>query len=165
LPDDVIQGLLATWKQARLSKATAYLTNQLEYTPTQFSPAEMMYNDAIQNMAAQISRLMNVPAHMLNAEMMKSSTYQNILDARKEFMAYTLQPYLTAIEDRLSLDDICSRDTVVRFAVDETFLRANPLDRLAVTEKLLALGLIDVNQAKAMEDLTPDGDIDEDTNF
>jgi len=76
-----------------------------------------------------------------------------------------LQPYLTAIEDRLSLDDVCSRDTIVRFNVDETFLRANPMDRLAVTEKLLALGLIDVNQAKAMEDLTPDGDIDEDTNF
>ncbi len=165
LPDDVIQGLLATWKQARLAKATAYLTNQLEYTPTQFSPAEMMYNDAIQNMAAQVSRMMNVPAHMLNAEMMKSNTYQNILDARKEFMAYTLQPYLTAIEDRLSLDDITTRGQVVRFAVDETFLRANPMDRLAVTEKLLALGLIDVNQAKAMEDLTPDGDIDEDTNF
>ena len=165
LPDDVVQGLLATWKSARLAKATAYLTNQLTYTPTQFSPAEMMYNDAIQNMAAQISRLMNVPAHMLNAEMMRSNTYQNILDARKEFMAYTLQPYITAIEDRLSLDDICSRDTVVRFGVDETFLRANPLDRLAVTEKMLQLGLIDVNQAKAMEDLTPDGDIDEDTNF
>ena len=54
---------------------------------------------------------------------------------------------------------------VVRFSVDETFLRANPLDRLAVTEKMLELGLIDINQAKAMEDLTPDGDVDEDTNF
>jgi HK97 family phage portal protein len=165
LPDDQIQGLLATWKQARLQKATAFLTATLDYTPTSFSPAEMTYNDSIQNMAAQVSRMMNVPAHMLNAEMMKSSTYQNILDARKEFMAYTLQPYITAIEERLSLDDLTPRGQVVRFSVDETFLRANPMDRLAVTEKLLALGLIDVNQAKSMEDLTPDGDIDEDTNF
>ena len=165
LPEDQISGILATWKAARLSRGTAFLTQTLDYTPTQFSPAEMTYNESVQNMAAQIARLLNVPAHMVNAEMMRSNTYQNILDARKEFMAYTLQPYLTAIEDRLSLDDITPRGQVVRFAVDETFLRANPLDRLAVTEKLLALKLIDVDQAKAMEDLTPDGDIDEDTNF
>jgi hypothetical protein len=72
-------------------------------------------------------------------------------------MAYTLAPFINAIEDRLSLDDLTPRGQVVRFAVDETFLRANPMDRLAVTEKLLTLGLIDLNQAKEMEGLTPDG--------
>ena len=165
LPDDQIQGLLATWKQARLNRATAYLTSTLDYQATQFSPADMTYNDSIDMMNAQIARMMNVPAFMINAERNRSMTYQNVVDARKEFMAYTLQPYITAIEERLSLDDITPRGQVIRFSVDETFLRANPLDRLAVTEKMLQLGLIDINQAKAMEDLTPDGDIDEDTNF
>jgi HK97 family phage portal protein len=165
LPDDKIQGLLATWKQARLNRATAYLTSTLEYQATQFSPADMTYNDSIDMMNAQIARMMNVPAHMINAERNRSMTYSNVIDSRKEFMAFTLQPYITAIEERLSLDDITPRGQVVRFSVDETFLRANPLDRLAVTEKMLQLGLIDVNQAKSMEDLTPDGDIDEDTNF
>lgn len=161
LPDDVIQGLLATWKQARLSKSTAYLTSTLDYTPTQFSPAEMMYNEAIQNMALQICRMMNVDATYLSAETMRSNTYSNILDKRKEFLAYTLQPYVTAIEDRLSLDDLTPRGQIVRFDVNETFLRANPLDRLAVTEKLLSLNLISLDQAKAMEDLTPEGNTDE----
>jgi hypothetical protein len=72
-------------------------------------------------------------------------------------MAYSLAPYINAIEDRLSMDDLTPRGQVVRFAVDETFLRANPQDRLAVTEKLLQLGLIDLNQAKEMEGLAPDG--------
>jgi hypothetical protein len=49
------------------------------------------------------------------------------------------------------------RGQVVRFAVDETFLRANPQDRLAVTEKLLTLQLISLDQAKEMEGLAPDG--------
>lgn len=165
LPDDQIQGLLATWKQARLNRATAYLTSTLEYQATQFSPAEMTYNDSILMMAEQVARMMNIPAHMINAERNRSMNYANVQDSRKEFMAYSLQPYLTAIEERLSLDDITPRGQVVRFSVDETFLRANPLDRLAVTEKMLQLGLIDINQAKSMEDLTPDGDVDEDTNF
>ena len=55
------------------------------------------------------------------------------------------------------MDDLTPRGQVVRFAVDETFLRGNPLDRLAVTQQLLELGLIDINQAKEMEDLTPEG--------
>jgi phage portal protein BeeE len=158
LPDDKIQGLLATWKNARLAKSTAYLTSTLEYTPTQFSPAEMLYNEGIQNMSLQICRMMNVDATYLSAETMRSNTYSNILDKRKEFHAYTLQPYITAIEDRLSLDDLTPRGQVVRFAVDETYLRSNPLERLQVTEKMLELNLITVDQAKAMEDLTPDGD-------
>jgi HK97 family phage portal protein len=157
LPDNQIQGLLNTWKTARKNRSTAYLTSTLEYVPTSYSPMEMTYNDSIEELAAQIARAFNVPAHMINAEHNRSSTYQNVLDARKEFFAYTLAPYICAIEDRLSLDDITPRGQEVRFAVDETFLRANPADRLAVTEKLLSLKLIDLNQAKEMEGLTPDG--------
>jgi HK97 family phage portal protein len=157
LPENMIQGLLNSWKNARNSRSTAYLTSTLEYVPTSYSPAEMTYNDSAEELAAQISRMLNIPAAMINAEHNRSSTYQNVLDQRKEFMAYSLAPYINAIEDRLSLDDLTPRGQVVRFAVDETFLRANPQDRLAVTEKLLQLGLIDLNQAKEMEGLTPDG--------
>jgi HK97 family phage portal protein len=157
LPDNQIQGLLNTWKTARKNRSTAYLTSTLEYVPTSYSPMEMTYNDSIEELAAQIARAFNVPAHMINAEHNRSSTYQNVLDARKEFFAYTLAPYICAVEDRLSLDDITPRGQEIRFAVDETFLRANPADRLAVTEKLLSLKLIDLNQAKEMEGLTPDG--------
>jgi len=157
LPDAQIQGLLATWKNARQNRSTAYLTSTLEYVPTQFAPKDMMYNEAAQFLATQICRAMNVPPHMISAETMRSNTYQNVLDARKEFFAYTLQPYIAAIEDRLSLDDLTPRGQIVRFAADETFLRANAMDRLSVIEKLLELNLIDLNQAKEMEGLTPDG--------
>jgi len=157
LPENMIQGLLNSWKNARNNRSTAYLTSTLEYVPTSYSPAEMTYNDSSEQMAAQIARLLNIPAAMINAEHNRSSTYQNVLDQRKEFMAYSLAPYINAIEDRLSMDDLTPRGQVVRFAVDETFLRANPQDRLAVTEKLLQLGLISLDQAKEMEGLTPDG--------
>ena len=101
---------------------------------------------------------MNVPAYMASADANKSQTYQNILDARKEFYAYTLAPYVCAVEDRLSMDDITNANNLVRFNSDETFLRANATERLAVIEKMLALNLITLDQAKAMEDLTPNGD-------
>ena len=158
LPDDKVQGLLNTWKTARQNRATAYLTSTLDYVATQFSPKDMTYNESAQYLATQIARAMNVPTHMIDAEQLKSSTYQNVIDARKDFMTYTLYPYIEVIQSRLSMDDITTRGQQIRFSIDDTFLKADAMERLNVIEKLLALGLIDVNQAKEMEDLAPDGD-------
>jgi HK97 family phage portal protein len=157
LPETQVQGLLASWKASRNNRSTAYLTSTLEYIPTSFSPKEMTYVESIQSYALQIARMMNVPASMIDAQIMQSQTYQNILDGRKEFMAYTLQPYISVIEDRLSLDDLTPRTSEVKFAVDETFLRVDAKSRLDILEQMLTLGLITTDQAMAMEQLTPSG--------
>ena len=157
LPEQQVSGLLAQWKQSRQNRSTAYLTSTLSYETTGFSPKDMMYNDSQQYLATQIARSMNVPAWYISADMNNSMTYQNILDSRKEFVAYTLQPYICAIEDRLSMDDITPRGHVVKFAVEESFLRADTMKRLEALEKMMALGLIDVEDAKEMEQLTPNG--------
>jgi len=158
LPESQIAGLLSAWKSARQNRGTAYLTSTLDYSVTSFSPKDMMYDDAIQTLSTQICRLMNVPAYMASSDQNKSMTYQNILDARKEFYAYTLAPYVCAIEDRLSMNDITAQGNYVRFETDETFLRADATTRLATIEKMLTLGLITLDQAMEMEDLTPNGD-------
>jgi phage portal protein BeeE len=157
LPDNQVQALLASWKQARLSKSTAYLTSTISAENMGFSPKDMMYNEAKQYLATELARACNVPAFMVDAEVFRGMTYQNILDGRKEFAAYSLAPFYTAIEARLSMDDLTPRGTVVRFMIDETFLRVDPTTRLSVTEKLLELQLINLDQAKQMEGLTPDG--------
>jgi phage portal protein BeeE len=117
----------------------------------------MMYNEAQQYLATQIARAMNVPAYYISADMNNSMTYQNIIDGRKEFVAYSLQPYICAIEDRLSMDDITARGHTVRFAIEESFLRADTIKRLEALEKMLSLGLITVEEAKEMENMTPEG--------
>jgi hypothetical protein len=116
-----------------------------------------MYNEASQYLATQVARLMNVPAYYISADMNNSMTYQNILDGRKEFVAYSLQPFISAIENRLSMDDITAHGNVVRFALDETFLRADTAARLDAIEKMLNLGLIDLQTAQSMEQLSPMG--------
>jgi len=157
LPEDHIQGLLATWKAARASRSTAYLTSTLSVENIGFSPKEMAYADASQYLATQVARAMNVPAYYISADMNNSMTYANIIDGRKEFVAYSLQPYICAIEDRLSMDDITARGNIVKFNIEESFLRADTMKRLEAIEKMLALGLIDVEQAKEMEDMSPNG--------
>jgi len=157
LPEAQISGLLAAWKAARASRSTAYLTSTLDVQNIGFSPKDMMYNEASQYLATQIARLMNVPAYYISADMNNSMTYQNILDGRKEFVAYSLQPFISAIENRLSMDDITAHGNIVKFALDETFLRADTAARLDAIEKMLNLGLIDLQQAQSMEQLSPMG--------
>ena len=165
LPEQQVSGLLAQWKQSRQNRSTAYLTSTLSYETTGFSPKEMAYVESIQYSSTQVARAMNVPPFMVSSDMNNSMTYQNVLDSRKEFVSYTLQPYICAIEDRLSMDDITPRGHVVKFAIEESFLRADTMKRLEAIEKMLSLGLIDVDDAKEMENLTPNGREEEDDTY
>jgi HK97 family phage portal protein len=152
-----VQGLLASWRQSRLNRSTAYLTSTLSYNVASFSPKDMMYDTAQQFLSTEISRLCSIPAYMLSAEANTSMTYSNLLDERKSFYSLSLAPYVCAIEDRLSMNDITAAGNAVRFDVDSSFLKIEPMERLLVLEKMLALGLITVEQAMEMEDLTPNG--------
>jgi HK97 family phage portal protein len=157
LPPSEVQGLLAAWKQARLNRSTAYLTSTLDYNATSFSPKDMMYNEAIQNLATEIARLCSVPAYYVSADQNTTMTYANVQDERKQLVALCFQPYISAIEERLSMDDLSTSGHYVKFALDDTFLRTEPMERLLVVEKLLTLGLITTEQAMEMEDLSPNG--------
>lgn len=158
LGDKEVAGLLAAWKRSRSERSTAYLTSSLEYQPTAFSPKDMMYNEAQQYMATQIARLCNVPAYYISADMNNSMTYANVQDERRQFVSLSLQPFISAIEQRFSMDDLTPNTQYVCFDMDSGFLRANPIERLNVIEKMLNLGLITVEQAMAMEELSPNGD-------
>jgi HK97 family phage portal protein len=157
LPPNEVQALLASWKAARQNRSTAYLTSTLEAQNIGFSPKDMGYQDAIEELATQISRLCGIPAYYLSADRNTSMTYSNILDERKQLVALAFQPFISAIEQRLSMDDISTAGHYVKFDLDSTFLRIDPMERLLVLEKMLSLGLITTEQAMEMEDLTPNG--------
>lgn len=157
LSESEVSALLAQWRSARQRGTTAYLTSTLDYQPSQFSPKDMGYVDLIQNLTTQLARLCNVPAYYLSADENASMTYSNVQDERKQLVSLSLQPFITAIETRLSMDDVTNSQNYVRFAVDDTFLRADTMTRLSAIEKMIQIGLITVDQARQMEDLSPNG--------
>jgi HK97 family phage portal protein len=157
LPPAEVSGLLAAWKRARQNNGTAYLTATLDYQTTGFSPKDMAYQDAIQGLATECARLCSVDPYYVSASMNTTMTYANVQDERKQMVALTLQPYVSAIESRLSMDDVSTAGHYVKFCLDDTFLRTEPMERLLVLEKMLALGLITTEQAMQMEDLSPNG--------
>lgn len=111
-------------------------------------------------MSTQVARLMNVPAYYISADMNNSMTYANVQDERRQFVSLSLAPYLHAIEGRLSMNDITASTNIVKFDVEDAFLAVNAIERLTVIEKMLSLGLITIEQAMEMENLSPNGNED-----
>lgn len=155
LPASQVSALLANWKAARAQRSTAYLSGNLEVETFGFDATQMELSANRMNTATEIARLMNIPAWYLNAES-TSSTYSNTLQERRSLIDLSLMPYLIAVEQRLSMDDITPSTQRVRFEVEE-YLRGTPMERIEVTGKMLELGLIDINEAREMEDLAPRG--------
>lgn len=157
LPPAEVSALLAAWKRSRQNNATAYLTSTLNYEATSFSPKDMLYNEAIQNLATECARLCSVDPYYVSASQNTTMTYANVQDERKQMVALTLQPYVSAIESRLSMNDVSTDGHYVKFSLDDNFLRTEPMERLLVLEKMLTLGLITTKQAMEMESLSPNG--------
>lgn len=155
LPASQVSALLSNWKAARAQRSTAYLSGNLEVATFGFDATQMELSANRMNTATEIARLMNIPAWYLNAEN-STNTYSNTLQERQSLIDLSLMPFLIAVEQRLSMDDITPMTQRVRFEVEE-YLRGTALERIELTGKMLELGLIDINEARAMEDLAPRG--------
>lgn len=155
LPPEQVSNLLASWKAARQSRATAYLSGPLDVQAFGFDANQLQLTEARQFIASEISRLVGLPAWYLNAEA-ASMTYTNVTSERRSLVDFSLKPILHSIEERLSMDDITPRGQVVRFDLDD-YLRGNPMEQVEVIGKMIELGLISVDEAREEMDLAPRG--------
>ena len=143
--------ILNAWKQARQTKGTAFLSDNVDMQSVGFNAADLQLTEAREYLAKEIARLMNIPAYYLDAST-NSMTYSNVTAERRALLDFSLRPLLTAIEQRLSMDDITVSTQYVEYDLDD-FLRGNPLERADVYSKLIPLGVLTVEEAREEEDL------------
>lgn len=155
LPADQVTSLLASWKQARQTRSTAYLSGPLDVTTFGYDATQMQLTESRLNTASEIARMCNIPAWYLNAES-ASATYSNVVSERRSLVDFSLRPFMSAIEQRLSMNDLTPRGQTIRFSLD-AYLRGNPLEQVEVLTKMLAANVIDVDEARAIMDLAPRG--------
>ena len=154
LPEDQVMNLLARFKSARNTRATAYMTSNLEYQPMQFDNTQLQLVESRKAMQTMIAQMMNVPAYLLDAETGGSLTYNNAEGQKRYLVDFSLRNIITVLENRLSMDDITIMGQHVRFDLDD-FLRGNPTERAAFYRDVVPLGILTVDEARAMEDLSP----------
>ena len=155
LPAEQVSSLLASWKQARATRSTAYLSGPLDVTTFGYDAGQMQLTESRLNTASEIARMCNIPAWYLNAES-ASATYSNVSAERRSLVDFSLAPMMHCIEERLSMNDLTPRGQEVKFDLDD-YLRGNPLEEIQVLTAMLDAGLINVDEARAEMDLAPRG--------
>jgi HK97 family phage portal protein len=148
LPSEQVQTLLAGWRESRRATggAVAYLSAAMEMDSVGFSPKDLAMVDAREFQVAEIARATGLPPAMLGAPA-GGLTYQNVQAERRGLVDLALQPYMSAIEQRLSMDDVTPRGTTLMF-VPNDFLRATPIEEAQLLSVLLDRDVITIDEAR-----------------
>ncbi|MDI6908642.1 phage portal protein [Nocardioides sp.] len=133
--------LLDPWAQARQARSTAYIPASVNYHAAAFNPEQLELADQRQHAVLEIARIAGIDPEELGVST-TSRTYANQYDRRKAFIDFTLGGYRAAIEDRLSMGDVTTRGSVVRFDLD-AFLRTDALSRYQAYKAGLEVGAIE----------------------
>lgn len=134
-----------------------------KYERANINPAELQLVEARANVATDVARLFNVPVAMIGASPSGNASallYQNLSQQLAILVSSAVAPYLRTVEATLS--DALPRGQRVAFDV-QTFLRSDPQAAADYATGLLAAGIIDQAEARALlgipaattPDLTP----------
>jgi HK97 family phage portal protein len=148
LPADQVQTLLDRWRESRRSTggAVAYLSAALEMETVGFSPKDLAMVEAREFQVAEIARATGLPGVLLGAAM-PGMTYQNVQAERRGLVDLALQPYMSSIEERLTMDDVTPRGTSLMFQPND-FLRATPIEEAQLLSVLLDRAVITIDEAR-----------------
>ena len=124
-----------------------------KYTPISSSPDDAQFLGTRKYSVAEIARIFGVPLHLL-AELDRA-TYANAEQNNREFLTYTLLPYLRRIEsafNAFALSDSDRKKYFAKFSV-EGLLRADSAGRAAFYREGRVGGWLTQNEIRALEDL------------
>lgn len=148
--DPEVQAALDGWAQARNARATGYVGSALKLNTIGMTPEQIQLAESRQHAVLEIARAAGIDAEDLGVST-TSRTYFNAEDRRQAFLDFTLGPFVSAIQDRLSMGDVTPRGNYVRFAF-EGFLRTDTLTRYQSYALGLQVGAITQDEIRPLED-------------
>lgn len=151
-----VQELLAQWRTSRSARGGGVgFTNRTLEVKTHGQPAEQLLIDAQNQAAIGIARMMGLPAWAVDAVVAGSSlNYSNNSARARELIDFGLYPYMSAITDRLSMDDVLRHGTWVRFEESE-FISPSLKERLEAYKIAIEAGIYTAEEARNLIDGIP----------
>lgn len=146
-----IDEMLSSWQTSRMNSSTAYLGNA-EYQVIEHDPTTLQLVESREESALQLARLLGLPPRYVGASSGDSMTYSNVAEERRDLVDLSYAPYMSAIEQRLSMSDRngTPRGTTVRFDLT-AFLRGSPAERASRAATLIPLGVMTPAEARGVE--------------
>lgn len=136
--DGEVEALLDKWEEWRRKGVTGYVPAALTYNKAeQMTPADQQLAQLQELATKHVATALGLDAEDLNVST-TSRTYANDSDRRQDRINDTLQAYIAAITQRLSMGDITRRGKRV-VARSDTYMRADPVTRGAFASTMFNL--------------------------
>lgn len=145
--DEEIPEILDDWAAARRKRVTAFVPKSLKYNRDGFNPEQLQMSDAREFAITEIARLTGIDAEELSVST-TSRTYFNAQDRRRDRLESVLGPYMTAVEGRLSMEDVTPRGYTTKFDTS-SYLRLD--DQAAATTDATLIGAKVLSPMEARE--------------
>lgn len=151
LEDEDVQEILDAWNTLRKRNDVGYVPEDLKYNESKrMTPNELLLIEAREFVVAEISRVTGLSPNWLGLNV-TTRTYTNAESERKDFLDFACAPYISAIEQRLSLPDVSPQGQYVKFALDG-FLRSSTAERYASYQIALQNKFLTINEVRSLED-------------
>ncbi|GAB3812114.1 phage portal protein [Kribbella italica] len=150
-----IQEILDNWLWMRQQRLTGYVPAALKYNRDGFNPEQLQMAQAREFAVTEIARLTGIDAEELSVST-TSRTYFNAQDRRRQRLESVLGPYMTAVEGRLSMDDVTPRGFKVMWDTS-SYLRLDDLAAAQSDEILIRSRVLVSDEAREKRGLEPLG--------
>lgn len=137
------------------SGRTAILYDGAEFEPFTFTSVDAQFLENRQFQIEEIARAFNIPAPMVGD--LSRATWSNSEQKGREFLSYTLEPWLRGLEGALRralFNDEERADHVIRFDRDD-LTRADLATRATTINSLIASQTINPNEGRHWIGLPP----------
>lgn len=153
--DDEVKEHLSDWATARRLRRTAFVPKHLKYNRDGFNPEQLQMAAAREFAITEIARLTGIDAEELSVST-TSRTYFNAQDRRRDRLESVLGPYMTAVEGRLSMEDVTPRGYVTKFDTS-SYLRLDDQAAAQTDATLIGAKVLSPLEAREKRGLDPDG--------
>lgn len=145
-----IAELLDKWESYRRNRVWGYVGAAWELKEMQFNAEQIQLAEQRQHAVLEIARATGLDPEDLGVST-TSRTYQNSEERRRERVDFTMRPYSSAVEQRLSMGDVTPRGFEVKVNFD-AFLRSTTKERYEAHKIALDAGFLTIPEIRELED-------------
>jgi HK97 family phage portal protein len=155
------EALKSRWRTAHAGTANAHdvavLGMGTKFQPISIAPADAQFIENRRFSVGEIARIFGVPPHLLMDATGSTSWGSGLEQQGIAFVVYTLNPWITRLEQRLSR--LLPSPQYVKFTT-AGLMRGDSQQRAAFYRAMWELGVLSTNDIRRLEDMAPvpDGD-------
>ncbi len=163
LGKEATERLAASWQAARSGLNSAHkvvvLEDGMKYTPTVMSAEAAQMIETRKFQLEEIARYFRLPPHKIG--ILDKATFSNIEEQGLEFVTDTMQPLVTAYEQRIRKQLIIDQSRYMAEFLLDNILRGRAVDRANVYTKYVNFGVMTRNEVRERENMNPLDGLDE----